>query len=96
MALTCTIALNCVKSLIVIFDKTESLSPHCDKICFDKSTADCLLFPEPMCIAIIYVLLNDLAPLEISFSLGLSSSDYDFMLSFLWLMKIKVKKRLLK
>lgn len=96
MALACPITLNCVKSLIVIFDKTESLSPHCDKICLDKSTADCLLFPEPMSMAISSALLNDLAPLEISFSLGLASSDHDFMVSFLWLIKIKVKKRLLK
>lgn len=43
--------------------------------------------------AINSALLNDLAPLEISFSIGLSSSDHDFMLSFLWLMKIKVKKK---
>lgn len=96
MALACQIPLNCVKSLIVIFNKTESLSLHCDKIYFDKSTTDCLLFLEPMSMAISSALLNDLAPLEISFYLGLSSLGHDFMVRFLWLIKTKVKKRLLK
>ena len=92
MALICPIPLNCVKSFIVIFDKTESLSPHCYKICFDKFTAKCLLLPEPMSIAISSALLNDLAPLEISLSVDLSSSDYDFIVSFLWLIKKSKKK----
>ena len=49
-----------------------------------------------MSMAISSALLNDLAPLEISFYLGLSSSGHDFMVRFLWLIKTKVKKRLLK
>jgi hypothetical protein len=52
-----------------------------------------VLLPDPIRIAISSALLKALAPLKINFSLGLSSSDHDFIVSLLWLIKTKVKKK---
>jgi hypothetical protein len=93
MDLACPMPLNLVNSFTVIRDKTESIPSHCDKMCLDRPTADCVLLPEPISMAISSALLNTLAPFEISFSLGLSSSDHDFIVSFLWLIKTKIKKK---